>query len=144
MKLALFLGVCLLAIGSAFMGYYLITAAQMEKLEIELQTALNNQQVLENTIQQQNEQIKKALEQAKKTAQQIQNLNTQYNKSQAQVTKLRNKFANFNLEGMALTDPTVLEGKINRASARVVENLTTITKPEQFNEEAINNTATTN
>ena len=116
----------------------------MEKLEIELQTALNNQQVLENTIQQQNEQIKKALEQAKKTAQQIQNLNTQYNKSQAQVTKLRNKFANFNLEGMALTDPTVLEGKINRASARVVENLTTITKPEQFNEEAINNTATTN
>jgi len=144
MKLALFLGVCLLVIGSAFMGYYLITAAQMEKLEIELQTALNNQQVLENTIQQQNEQIKKALEQAKKTAQQIQSLNVQYNKSQAQVTKLRNKFANFNLEGMALTDPAVLEGKVNRASARVVENLTIITKPEQFNEEAINSTATTN
>ena len=116
----------------------------MEKLEIELQTAINNQQVLENTIQQQNEQIKKALEQAKKTAQQIQTLNTQYSASQAQVTKLRNKFANFNLEGMALTEPAVLEGKVNRASARVVDNLTTITNPEQFDEEIIDNTAITN
>ena len=122
------------------MGYYLITAAQMEKLEIELQTAINNQQVLENTIQQQNEQIKKALEQAKKTAQQIQTLNTQYSVSQAQVTKLRNKFANFNLEGMALTDPSVLEGKVNRASARVVENLNTITNPDQFDEKITDNT----
>ncbi len=143
MKLSVFLGVALLAIGSAFMGYYLITAAQMEKLEIELQTAINNQAVLERTIQDQNEQIKKALEQAKKTAQQIQTLNTQYSASQAQVTKLRNKFANFNLEGMALTDPSVLEGKVNRASARVVENLNTITNPEQFDEEITDNTATT-
>lgn len=144
MKLALFLGVLLLALGSAFMGYYLITAAQMEKLEIELQTALNNQQVLENTIQQQNEQIKKALEQAKKTAQQIQSLNTQYNESMAQVAKLRNKFANFNLEGMALTEPGVLEGKVNKASARVIENLNAITNPEQFDEETTDNTATIN
>ena len=144
MKLALFLGVLLLALGSAFMGYYLITAAQMEKLEIELQTALNNQQVLENTIQQQNEQIKKALEQAKKTAQQIQSLNTQYNESMAQVAKLRNKFANFNLEGMALTEPGVLEGKVNKASTRVIENLNAITNPEQFDEETTDNTATIN
>jgi|TARA_B100000029_G_scaffold387504_1_gene383540 uncharacterized coiled-coil DUF342 family protein len=143
-KLALFLGVLLLALGSAFMGYYLITAAQMEKLEVELQTALNNQQVLENTIQQQNEQIKKALEQAKKTAQQIQSLNTQYNESMAQVAKLRNKFANFNLEGMALTEPGVLEGKVNKASARVIENLNAITNPEQFDEETTDNTATIN
>ena len=144
MKLALFLGVLLLALGSAFMGYYLITAAQMEKLEIELQTALNNQQVLENTIQQQNEQIKKALEQAKKTAQQIQSLNTQYNESMAQVAKLRNKFANFNLEGMALTEPGVLEGKVNKASARVIDNLNAITNPEQYDEETTDNTATIN
>ena len=54
------------------------------------------------------------------------------------------KFANFNLEGMALTDPAVLEGKVNRASARVVDNLTTITNPEQFDEEIIDNTAITN
>ena len=113
----------------------------LDKAKIELQTAINNQAVLERTIQDQNEQIVKALESAKKTAQQIQSLNSQYAQSQAQVTKLRNKFANFNLEGMALTEPAVLEGKVNRASARVVENLTKITNPD---EEIINNSATTN
>ena len=98
---------------------------------------------MERTIQEQNEQIRKALDQAKKTAEQIQTLSVQYNQSQAQVTKLRNKFANFNLEGMALTEPAVLEGKVNRASARVVENLTTITNPDQFDEKT-DNTATAN
>jgi septal ring factor EnvC (AmiA/AmiB activator) len=112
----------------------------LDKAKIELQTAINNQAVLERTIQEQNEQIVKALEQAKKTAQQIQSLNNQYTQSQAQVTKLRNKFANFNLEGMALTEPAVLEGKVNRASARVVENLNTITNPDQFDEKVTNNT----
>jgi septal ring factor EnvC (AmiA/AmiB activator) len=116
----------------------------LDKAKIELQTAINNQAVLERTIQEQNEQIVKALEQAKKTAQQIQSLNNQYTQSQAQVTKLRNKFANFNLEGMALTEPAVLEGKVNRASARVVENLNTITNPDQFDEKVTNNTTTTN
>ena len=122
----------------------IVFMTKLDKAKVELQTAINNQAVLERTIQEQNEQIKKALEQAKKTAQQIQSLNTQYTQSQAQVTKLRNKFANFNLEGMALTDPSVLEGKVNRASARVVENLNTITNPDQFDEEITDNSATTN
>ena len=103
-------------------GVNVVLLTQLDKVKVELQTAISNQAVLERTIQEQNEQIRKALDQAKKTAEQIQTLSVQYNQSQAQVTKLRNKFANFNLEGMALTEPAVLEGKVNRASARVVEN----------------------
>ena len=137
MKLALALGAGLFI----SLSINAVLWTMLDKAKIELQTAINNQVVLERTIQDQNEQIVKALESAKKTAQQIQSLNSQYAQSQAQVTKLRNKFANFNLEGMALTDPTVLEGKINRASARVVENLTKITNPD---EEITDNTATTN
>ena len=124
-------------------GVNVVLLTQLDKVKVELQTAISNQAVLERTIQEQNEQIRKALDQAKKTAEQIQTLSVQYNQSQAQVTKLRNKFANFNLEGMALTEPAVLEGKVNRASARVVENLTTITNPDQFNEKT-DNTATAN
>ena len=45
---------------------------------------------------------------------------------------------------MALAKPALLEGKINKASARVVANLTTITNPDQFDEKAADNTATTN
>ena len=143
MKLAVFLGVMLLLTISAFVGYRMIVVAEIEKLELALQTALNNQQVLENTIQTQNDQIVQALESAKKTQQQIQSLNTRYTESQAQVTNLRNKFANHNLEGMALAKPALLEGKINKASARVLENLNLITNPDQFDEELTDTAAVT-
>ena len=140
MKLAIALGVAFFISASI----NAIMFAKLDTAKVELQTAINNQAVLERTIQDQNEQIVKALESAKKTQAQIQNLNSQYSASQAQVTNLRNKFAKHNLEGMALAKPALLEGKINKASARVVANLTTITNPDQFDEKAADNTTTTN
>ena len=140
MKLALVLGAALFV--SIMVNIVVFT--KLDKAKIELQTAISNQAVLERTIQEQNEQIVKALESAKKTQAQIQNLNSQYSASQAQVTNLRNKFAKHNLEGMALAKPTLLQGKVNKASARVVANLTTITNPDQFDEKATDNTTTTN
>ena len=140
MKLAIALGVALFVSASI----NAVMFAKLDKAKIELQTAISNQAVLERTIQDQNEQIIKALASAKKTQAQIQNLNTQYSQSQAQVTNLRNKFAKHNLEGMALAKPALLEGKINKASARVVANLTTITNPDQFDEKATDNTTTAN
>ncbi len=116
-----------------------VLMAKLDKSKIELQTAINNQAVLERTIQEQNAQIVKALESAKKTQAQIQTLNTQYSASQATVTKLRSKFANFNLEGMAMTEPLVLQGKVNRATARVIENFKLLTSDEKTTD-----TATTN
>ena len=92
----------------------------------------------------QNDQIVKALESAKKTQVQIQSLNTQYTQSQAQVTNLRNKFAKHNLEGLAMSKPLLLQSKINKATARVGQDLTNITNADQFDEKATNNTATTN
>ena len=140
MKLALVLGGLLFVSVSINM----VMLAKLDTAKVELQTAINNQVVLERTIQEQNDQIVKALESAKKTQAQIQNLNTQYSASQAQVTNLRNKFAKHNLEGMALAKPGLLQGKVNKATARVMVNLTTITNPEQFDEKAADNTATTN
>jgi len=140
MKLAIALGVAFFVSASI----NAIMFAKLDKAKIELQTAINNQAVLERTVQEQNEQIVKALESAKKTQAQIQNLNTQYSASQAQVTNLRNKFAKHNLEGMALAKPTLLQGKVNKATARVMVNLTTITNPDQFDEKVADNSTTTN
>ena len=140
MKLALVLGGLLFVSVSINMVMF----AQLDTAKIELQTAINNQVVLERTIQEQNEQIIKVLESAKKTQAQIQTLNTQYSASQAQVTNLRNKFAKHNLEGMALAKPGLLQGKVNKATARVMVNLTTITNPDQFDEKATDNTTTAN
>mgnify|MGYP003669933672 CR=1 FL=1 len=114
----------------------IVLMTKLDKSKIELQTAINNQTVLERTIQEQNEQIVKALETAKKTQAQIQTLNTQYSASQATVTKLRSKFANFNLEGMAMTEPLVLQGKVNRATARVIENFKLLTSDEETTDTA--------
>jgi hypothetical protein len=140
MKLALVIG------GVLFISIMIniVAFTKLDKAKIELQTAINNQAVLERTIQEQNDQIVKALESAKKTQVQIQSLNTQYTKSQAQVTNLRNKFAKHNLEGLAMSKPGLLEGKINKATARVGQDLTNITNPDQFDEKATNNTSTTN
>ena len=82
MKLALVLG------GLLFVSVSInaIMFTKLDKAKIELQTAISNQAVLERTIQEQNEQIVKALESAKKTQAQTQNLNSQYPASQAQVT----------------------------------------------------------
>ena len=140
MKLAITLGVAFFVSASI----NAIMFAKLDTAKVELQTAINNQAVLERTVQEQNEQIVKALESAKKTQVQIQNLNSQYSASQAQVTNLRNKFAKHNLEGMALAKPTLLQGKVNKATARVMVNLTTITNPDQFDEKAADNTITTN
>lgn len=140
MKLALVIG------GVLFISIMvnIVAFTKLDKAKVELQTAINNQAVLERTIQEQNDQIVKALETAKKTQVQIQSLNTQYTQSQAQVTNLRNKFARHNLEGLALTKPALLEGKINRATARVGQDLTNITNPDQFDEKTTNNTSTLN
>ena len=142
MSFKLSLGLAGLLVISIAINVILLT--KLDKAKIELQTAISNQVILERTIQEQNEQIKKALADAKKTAEQIQSLNTRYNESQAQVTKLRNKFAKFNLEGMALTDPLTLQGKINRATARVGDDLTNITNSNQFDENTNTNTNTVN
>ena len=140
MKLAIALGVAFFISASI----NAIMSTKLDTAKVELQTAINNQAVLERTVQEQNEQIVKALESAKKTQAQIQNLNSQYSASQAQVTNLRNKFAKHNLEGMALAKPGLLQGKVNKATARVMVNLTTITNPDQFDEKATDNTTTTN
>ena len=135
MKLALVIG------GLLFVSIMvnIVAFTKLDKAKVELQTAINNQAVLERTIQEQNDQIVKALESAKKTQAQIQTLNTQYSASQATVTKLRSKFANFNLEGMAMTEPLVLQGKVNRATARVIKNFKLLTSDEETTD-----TATTN
>ena len=140
MKLALVIG------GFLFISIMIniVAFTKLDKAKIELQTAINNQAVLERTIQEQNDQIVKALESAKKTQVQIQSLNTQYTQSQAQVTNLRNKFAKHNLEGLAMSKPLLLQSKINKATARVGQDLTNITNADQFDEKATNNTSTTN
>tara|TARA_R110002020_G_scaffold253923_6_gene467552 strand:+ start:247 stop:684 length:438 start_codon:yes stop_codon:yes gene_type:complete len=143
MKLSLILGVLLLLLGASFFAYHSVMQAKLDRAAIELQTAINNQQVLESKIEEQNKTITQQINNMKKTQEQISKLSTQYNTSQQQVANLRNKFAKHNLEGMALAKPALLEGKINKATARVMVNLTSITNPDQFDEDSDNTSVAT-
>lgn len=135
MKLSLVLGFLLLLLGASFFAYYSVMQAKLDRAAIELQTAINNQSILESKIDEQNRTIQTQINNAKKTQEQISRLSNQYTASQQQVANLRNKFAKYNLEGMALATPELLEGKVNKATARVLDNFLKITNPDQFDEE---------
>ena len=139
MKLSIGLGLALVTVLLSFFAYRSVMVARMETMQVELQTCISNQAILENTINQQNEDIKNAVETAKKTQAQKSTLNNQYTKSQQQVASLRNKFARFNLEGMAMTEPLILQGKVNRATARVIENFKKLTSDEEATDTATAN-----
>ena len=90
--------------------YINMQKSTIEKLQIELQTAINNQAVLENTISSQNNQITQHLEQQKINQEQITKLNEANTLAQAEVTKLRNTFARHDLNNLAIAKPCTLAG----------------------------------
>ena len=62
MKYSLILGGLLLATIGAAYAYINMQKAQLAQLQVELQTAVNNQEVLENAIAEQNAQLESQLE----------------------------------------------------------------------------------
>ena len=68
------LGAALVMCGVSFKVYYDRTEAEKDALQAELQTSINNQQVLENTIRDQNNRIAQAIEAQKQQQEQIQGL----------------------------------------------------------------------
>ena len=50
-------------------------------------------------------------------------------------SRLIKTFAKHDLDELTLAKPELMEGKINRASKRVLENLEKLTDPNQFDEE---------
>ena len=62
MSISLLFGVLLLATAGGSYSYINMQKAQISQLKIEIQTAISNQVVLENTIKQQNVQMQEQLE----------------------------------------------------------------------------------
>ena len=51
------------------------------------------------------------------------------------VNKLRKTIAKHDLDELTLAKPELMQGKINKASKRVLENLEKLTDPDQFDKE---------
>ena len=133
MKIALIMGVLLLATvaGSAFW---------VNSLQSQIGTLKGNQMILEAKIQEQNEAIETALNNQKKAQTLMASLEKDKQEAMRNVNKLRKTFARHDLDELTLAKPELMQGKINKASKRVLENLEKLTDPNQFDEEVSDNT----
>ena len=134
MKLNLILGILLLATLGAAYTYINMQKAQLAQLQVELQTAVNNQQVLESAIAQQNTQLEQQLENQRQNQDRISDLSQANDAARQDVTDMRNTFARHNLNNLAIAKPGLIQGVVNRGTARVHQQFVDLTDPRQFDE----------
>ena len=142
MNLTMILGFLLLATVGGSYSYINMQKAQISQLQVELQTAVNNQEVLEGLIEQQNTQIEEQLENQRLTQIRIADLSEANQNAREEVTKLRNTFARHDLNSLAIAKPELIERAVNRGTKRVGEELMELTNPRQFDEEMASTTHT--
>ena len=116
------------------------SAFWVNSLQSQIGTLKGNQMILEAKIQEQNEAIETALNNQKKAQTLMASLEKDKQEAMRNVNKLRKTFAKHDLDELTLAKPELMQGKINRASKRVLENLEKLTDPNQFDEEVSDTT----
>ena len=134
MKLSLLLGFLLVASVSGSYFYINMQKAQLAQLQVELQTAVNNQQVLEGAIAQQNTQMQEQLENQRQNQALISELSEANDAARQEVTEMRNTFARHDLNNLAIARPGLIQGVVNRGTAQVHGQFVDLTNPRQFDE----------
>ena len=108
--------------------------AQIKQLQVELQTAVNNQAVLEGAIAQQNEQMQAQLESQRQNQALISELSEANDFARQEVNQLRNTFARHDLNNLAIAKPGLIEKIVNKGTAKVNQQFVDLTNPRQFDE----------
>jgi DNA repair exonuclease SbcCD ATPase subunit len=134
MKLSLLLGFLLVASVSGSYFYINMQKAQLAQLQVELQTAVSNQQVLEGAIAQQNTQMQEQLENQRQSQARISELSEANDAARQEVTEMRNTFARHDLNNLAIARPGLIQGVVNRGTAAVHQQFIDLTNPRQFDE----------
>tara|TARA_X000001382_G_scaffold129914_2_gene123190 strand:- start:558 stop:974 length:417 start_codon:yes stop_codon:yes gene_type:complete len=94
-----------------------------------------NQVVLESKITEQNESIDNYLEKQTEVAEKMNDLANQYNDALREAKELSSKFARHDLNDLALNKPKLIENRVNKGTKRVMNELSEITDPNQFDED---------
>ena len=134
MKLSMIMGFLLVTTVGGSYFYINMQKAQISQLQVELQTAVNNQQVLENTIANQNTQIQEQLESQRLNQVRITELTEANDEARQEVSEMRNTFARHDLNNLAIARPGLIEGVVNRGTAQVHQQFIDLTNPRQFDE----------
>ena len=114
------------------------SAYWIDRLQDNIGTLKGNQIILETKIQEQNEAIENYLNKQQQTQNQLLALEKEKQEAMRDVNRLRKTFASHDLDELTLAKPEIMEGKINRASKRVLENLQNLKNTNQFDEKNSN------
>ena len=134
MNLSIALGFLLIATAGGSYFYINMQKAQIGQLQVELQTSVNNQEVLENTISQQNTQLEEQLQAQPENQLRITELTEANDEARQEVSEMRNTFARHDLNNLAIARPGLIEGVVNRGTAQVHQQFVDLTNPRQFDE----------
>ena len=132
MQISLVLGFLLIATAGGSYFYINMQKAQISQLQVELQTAVNNQEVLEGTIANQNTQLQEQLEAQRQNQARIADLSSANNAAREEVRQLRNTFARHDMGSLAIARPESIQRIINAGTARVHQQFIDLTNPNQF------------
>jgi len=127
-----------LALGGLLLISLTSSTWYINKLQDQIAVLKGNQITLENSIEQQNESIKKNLAKQKQTQEQVNVLTAKNQEAQREVNKLKNTFAKHDLDNLALAKPKLIENIVNKGTKKVKEDLIALTNPNQFDEKSNN------
>ena len=134
MQVSIVLGCLLIATAGGSYFYINLQKAQISQLQVELQTAVNNQAVLESAIANQNTQLQEQLESQRQNQARIAELSEANDEARQEVSEMRNTFARHDLNNLAIARPGLIEGVVNRGTAQVHQQFVDLTNPRQFDE----------
>ena len=141
-KLSIGLGVALVLLAGSFKMYYDKSQAEMDAFQIRLEQSIQNQKTLENTIDQQNKNLKETIKNHKLMVTQVERLQKENIEAQNEVIDIRKKFSRHSLDVLSVRKPKLIENIINKGTKQVLNDLEAITNPYQFDEiKSVTNTS---
>jgi UDP-glucose 6-dehydrogenase len=130
-------GLLLASLGGSVM-YINMQNSKIDKLNIELNVAITNQEVLKASVEKSNKELQDQLDREKISQEKIAELTEVSNEARKEVSKLRNTFARHDLNSLAIAKGNLVENIINKGTARVNKELVDLTNPRQFDESITN------
>ena len=117
--------------------YYDKTQAEIESFHLQLERSIQNQKMLEGTIEQQNENLKETIQNHELMISQVERLQKENMVAQNEVTDIRKKFSRHSMDVLSIRKPKLIENIINRGTKSVLNDLKTITDETQFDESTV-------
>ena len=126
------LGIALLLLGVAFKLYFDSSLEKISGLTTQLETSKQNQLKLESTIAEQNENLEQTIANHQLMVGQMERLTVANQESQAEADRLKRKFAEHDLQHLALRKPALVQRALNNGTQKVAQEFSALTDPNSL------------